>query len=172
MKVTLWQAAGEFRSLREQIDPETGEMPEGLGDLQDAAKEVVIRKLRGSAAFILEEQEAVEVLKRRVKLMQDKIKSIESGIEWTKDYIARNMALTGIHDVEAEERDYRVRLYPGRDKSVEVVDKTKVPQKYLREIPPVEATWEVDKKLALPDLKAGVVIEGLKLVERDRLEVK
>lgn len=172
MKVTLWQAAGEFRSLREQIDPETGEMPDGLGDLQDAAKEVVVRKLRGSAAYILEEQEAVEVLKRRVKLMQDKIKAIESGIEWTREYIARNMKLTGIHDVEAEERDYRVRLYPGRDKSVNVADQTKVPKDYLREIPPVEASWEVDKKKALADLKQGVVIDGLQLVEKDRLEVK
>jgi len=172
MKVTLWQAAGEFRSLRDQIDPETGEMPDGLGDLQDAAKDVVIRKLRGSAAFILEEQEAVEVLKRRVKLMQDKIKAIESGIEWTRDYMTRNMKLTGIHDVEAEERDYRVRLYPARDKSVNVVDLDVVPGPYLREIPPVERSWEVDKKKALADLKEGVVINGLTLVEKDRLEVK
>ena len=69
-------------------------------------------------------------------------------------------------------KEIRMALAAPQPEPVAVVNKDVVPGPYLREVPPVERSWEVDKKKALDDLKQGIVINGLQLVERDRLEVK
>lgn len=169
MNVTLYKAAEEFRALREQIDPETGEMPEGLGDMQDAARDVVQRKLLSCAGYIAEERASLGVLKEHIKRLQERAKNIERGIEWSEDYMSRNMLLTGILEVESETRDLKASLQKNRDKSVVVTSEEMVPLAYKRQIP---ASMEVDKRALLDALKAGQDVPGAALLIKNRLVIK
>ena len=50
MNISLYKAADDVRKLFDQMDAETGELPEGF----EPAREIVIRKSAAVAAYILE----------------------------------------------------------------------------------------------------------------------
>lgn len=172
MKVTLYQAAEDFRALREQIDPETGEMPEGLGSLQDAARDVMYTKLRGCAAYVLEEELHIDILKAQVKKLQAKIKALEHSVDWGRNYMATNMKLTGILSVDAEDQTFKAALQLARDASVVIDDDALVPDDYKVEVPAVPASMKVDKLLISNAIKDGFAVPGARIVKNDRLVLK
>lgn len=165
MNITLHQATEQVRDLLDQIDPETGELPEGF----QQAREVVTSKAIAVTAYILEAQRQVASVKGYAKELAEKIKTAEKRNEWLTRYLREHMAAAGITEIKDDRGVFTATLAKDRDEAIEVFDQSQLPGDYLREIP---ATHEPDKALIKKAIKDGFEVPGAKLVKRDRLTIK
>lgn len=165
MNITLHQATEQVRELLDQIDPETGELPEGYED----ARAIVMHKAVAVTAYLLEQDRGIASAKEYVKEMSAKVKAAEKRQDWLRRYLQEHMAAAGITEIADERGLFKASLAQGRDEAVEVFDEAQLPQDYLREIP---AKFEADKTLIKKAIKDGFEVPGARLVKRDRLTIK
>jgi hypothetical protein len=163
--ITLHSATEQVRELLDQIDAETGELPEGFED----ARALVTSKAVAVTAYILEADRHIESIKAYIKDMTSKIKTAEKRQDWLRRYLSEHMAAAGITEIKDERGVFSASLSVGRDESVDVFDEAQLPQDYLREIP---AKYEADKTLIKKALKDGFEVPGARLVKKDRLSIK
>lgn len=165
MNITLHEATEQVRSLLDQIDPDTGELPEGFED----ARALVTHKAVAVTAYILESERGIESIKAYIKDMTARVKAEEKRQDWLRRYLQEHMAAAGITEISDDRGIFKASLAVGRDESVEVFDEGQLPQDYLREIP---AKYEPDKTLIKKAIKDGFDVPGAKLVKKDRLTIK
>jgi polyhydroxyalkanoate synthesis regulator phasin len=165
MNITLHSATEQVRELIEQIDPETGELPEGFED----ARALVNSKAVAVTAYIVESDLSIESVKSYIKELTAKVKTAEKRQEWLRRYLQEHMAAAGILEIKDERGVFKASLAQGRDESVEVFDEQQLPELYLREIP---AKTEPDKTLIKKAIKDGFEVPGARLVKKDRLTIK
>jgi hypothetical protein len=140
VNITLHAATEQVRELLDQIDPETGELPEGF----EQARAIVATKAQAVTAYMLETERQAGMLKSYAKEVADRAKAAERRIEWLKGYLCSHMAACGMTEIKDERGIFTAKRYPERDEAVEVFDAEQVPSDYLREIP---AKYEPDKAL-------------------------
>lgn len=165
MNITLHQAAEGLRALLDQLDPETGELPEGF----EQAREIVATKAVAVTAYMLESEKQTEMVEQYAKELLDRVKTQRKRSDWLRQYLAVHMAACGITKIADERGLFAATLYPARDESVEVFDAAQLPTDYLREIP---AKFEPDKALIKKAIKDGFDVPGARVVAKDRLTVK
>ena len=165
MKVTLSAAVQQLEETFDQIDPETGELPEGFQQV----RELVSTKAEAVAAYMLNADHYAEMLKARSEELAAQARTIQKRRDWLKRYLLENMAAAGLTEIRANDGSFRVRRMPERDESVEVFDPNLLPDDYMREIP---AKQEPDKALIKKALKDGCDVSGARIVKRDRLEIR
>lgn len=165
MNITLHSATEQVRELLDQIDPETGALPEGFED----ARALVTKKAVAVTAYILEADRQIELAKDYVKGVQVQIKTAEKRQEWLRRYLSEHMAAAGITEIKDERGVFSASLSVGRDESVEVFDDKQLPELYLREIP---VKHEPDKALIKKAIKEGFEVPGARLVKKDRLTIR
>lgn len=165
MKITLYDAAATVRDLLEQVDAETGELPEGY----EQARAIVATKAQAVAAFILENEAQAKMVEDHAKALLDRVKTARKRSEWLKEYLRSHMAACGVLSIKSDDGTFSAVLSPGRDKSVEIFDAAQLPQDYMREIP---AKYEPDKTLIRKALDDGFTVPGAKLVAKDRLTLR
>jgi len=165
MNITLYKAAADVRELLEQIDAETGELPEGY----DQARAVVATKAQAVAAFVLENNAQADMVEAHAKALLDRVKTARKRSEWLKQYLQSHMAACGITEIAADDGTFKASLAIGRDESVDVFEPGLLPQDYMREIP---AKYEPDKALIKKAIKDGYEVPGARLVAKDRLTIK
>jgi len=163
MKVTLYQAANDLAELLDQVDTETGEIPEGLEKAAISFQE----KVRSISAYILEAEKKAGLLFERSKEMSLKAKMLEKRISWLKQYLIDNMQAANCKKVDAEDSSFTCSLALNRDKSVKITDESLLPQQYVKETLLVQA----DKKSLKADLEAGASIPGAELIINHRLTI-
>lgn len=163
--ITLYSAAETVRHLMEQIDPETGELPEGF----EQAREIVAGKAQACAAFILSNNAEADMVEAHAKALLDRVKQARKRSDWLKQYIQGHMTACGITEIKSDDRTFSATLAMGRDESVDVFDEAQLPADYMREIP---ATSAPDKTLIKKAMKDGFDVPGARLVKRDRLTIK
>lgn len=165
MQVTLYQAAATVRELLDQIDPETGELPEGF----EQARALVASKAQAVAAFILENEAHAAMVESHAKALLDRVKTARKRSEWLKEYLRSHMDACGILAIQSDDGTFTCKLEKERDESVEIFDAAQLPQDYLREIP---AKYEPDKALIKRAIKDKFDVPGARLVKKDRLTLK
>lgn len=165
MNLTLYQAAQDVRELLDQIDPETGELPEGF----EQARAIVATKAQSVAAFILENNAQADMVEAHAKALMDRVKTARKRSEWLKQYLQTHMAAAGVLSIKSDDGTFSVTLQPERDESVEIFDEAQIPADYLTEKP---ATYTPDKRLIAKAIKDKFEVPGARLVKRDRLVLK
>lgn len=165
MNLTLHAASEQVRELFDQIDPESGELPEGF----EKARAVVATKAVAVTAYILETGKQAEYLKDAAKELNDRARTGERRVAWLKQYLSSHMSAAGITKISDERGLFSATLERDRDKAVEVFDEAQVPADYMREIP---ARQEPDKVLINRAFKDGFDVPGSRIVARDRLTIK
>lgn len=165
MNLTLYQAAQDVRDMLDQIDPETGELPEGFAH----ARELVASKAQACAAFILENDAKAAMVEAHAKTLLDRVRTARRRSEWLRQYLQSHMQAAGILSIKSDDGTFAAALAIGRDESVEIFDAAQLPQDYLREVP---AKYEPDKPLIKKAIKDGFDVPGAKLVAKDRLTLK
>lgn len=165
MNITLYQAAEGVRALLDQIDPETGEMPEGF----DQARAIVATKAQAVAAFVLDTEAQADMVEQHAKRLMDAARSARKRTEWLRQYLQSHMTACGITEIKSDDGTFKASLSIGRDEPVEIFDAAQLPQDYLREIP---AKYEPDKKLIAKAIKDGYDVPGARLNRKDRLTLK
>lgn len=164
MKISLYKAAEQVRDLLEQIDVETGEMPEGF----EQARALVATKSQAVAAFIVENEAQADMVEQHAKALLERVKAARKRSVWLKQYLAGHMAACGIQKLSSDD-GLTVKLDMGRDESVEIYDPAMLDMHYLREVP---AKYEPDKILIKAALKDGHDVQGARLIRKDRLTIK
>jgi hypothetical protein len=165
MDITLHQAAEGLRALLDQLDPETGELPEGF----EQARAVVATKATAVAAYLVESEKQAEMVEQYAKELMDRVRTQRKRSDWLRQYLGTHMAACSITKITDERGLFTATLYQARDKSVEVFDAAQLPADYLREIP---AKFEPDKTLIKKAIEDGFDVPGARVVCKDRLTVK
>lgn len=165
MNITLHAAADNVRHLLDQIDPETGELPEEFKQ----ARAIVATKATAVIAYLLEDERQADMVESYVKDLMARVKTSRRRSEWLRQYLTSHMAAAGIQQIKDERGIFTAKLEVGRDEAVEVFDVALIPQDYMREIP---AKSEPDKALMKKAMKDGFDVPGAKIVKRDRLTIK
>jgi hypothetical protein len=161
MNVTLYQAAAELAAALDQIDPETGELPAEYG----TARELVERKGAAVAAYIAQREMEADAIDGRLDEISKRVKAMRSRAVHLRNYMADCMRTAGITEIASDDKLLRVRLYPGRDESVEVYDQSLLAEQFTR----VKTTREPDKTGIKVAIKSGQDVQGARIVKRDRL---
>jgi hypothetical protein len=161
MNVTLYQAATELAAALDQIDPETGELPAEYG----TARELVERKGAAVAAYIAQRELEADAIENRIDEISKRVKAMRSRAVHLRNYMADCMRTAGITEIASDDKLLRVRLYPGRDESVEVYDQSLLAEQFTR----VKTTREPDKTGIKVAIKSGQDVQGARIVKRDRL---
>jgi hypothetical protein len=161
MNVTLYQAATELAAALDQIDPETGELPAEYG----TARELVERKGAAVAAYIAQREMEADAIENRIEEISKRVKAMRSRAVHLRNYMADCMRTAGITEIASDDKLLRVRLYPGRDESVEIYDQSLLAEQFTR----VKTTREPDKTGIKVAIKSGQDVQGARIVKRDRL---
>ena len=161
MNATLYQAATELAAALDQIDPETGELPAEYG----TARELVERKGAAVAAYIAQREMEADAIDGRLEEISRRVKAMRSRAMHLRNYMADCMRTAGITEIASDDKLLRVRLYPGRDESVEIYDQSLLAEQFMR----VKTTREPDKTGIKIAIKSGQDVQGARIVKRDRL---
>lgn len=165
MQITLHKAADDVRQLLDQIDPETGELPEGF----EQARAIVATKATAVAAYLIESEKQAEAAEEYVKELSARVRSAKKRSDWLRGYLQSHMTACGITEIKDERGIFKATLAIGRDEAVEVWDEAQIPADYMVEVP---ATLKPDRVLMKKAMKDGFDIPGAKLIKRDRLTIK
>ena len=164
--LTLYNIADQYlvdlQKLQEmEIDEQTfADTLEGLsGDLEVKATNV--------AMFVRNLEASAEAIKAAEKQMAERRKVLESKADRIRQYLLDNMTRTGITKIECPYFVLSVRKNPP---AVEVLNQDMIPDEYF-DIPEPPAPT-LNKNRLKEDLKAGVIVEGVKLTAGQSLSIK
>ena len=164
--LTLYSIADQYlvdlQKLQDmEIDEQTfADTLEGLsGDLEVKATNV--------AMFVRNLEASAEAIKAAEKQMAERRKALEAKADRIRQYLLDNMNRTGITKIDCPYFVLSVRKNPP---AVEVLNQDMIPDEYF-DIPEPPAPT-LNKNRLKEDLKAGVVVEGAKLMAGQSLSIK
>lgn len=152
--VDAWDAA---------LDPETGELDETLLAAFEALQMERDTKIENIGCWIKNLAADAEALKAEAKTMTERAKSAEKKADSLKRYLTA--ALNGEKFTST-----RCAISWRRSVSVEIdeAEIPELPEQYIR----TKTTIEPDKTAIKDALKAGEIIEGCRLVEKNNISIK
>ena len=160
--MNLYQINEEIeKTIEECIDMETGEIihPEKLEQLNIARNE----KREGVALYIKNQLPEIEAIDKEIKALTTRKKQKQSRIEWLKKSLYDDMTKNGLSKFETP----KVYISFRKSTAVEVTSTDDIPDEYLLEQPP-----KVDKAGLKKELQAGFTFDGVKLVEKQNIQIK
>lgn len=164
MNITLYKAAEELRETLENIDPETGELPEGF----ENAQALVQRKAMSVAAYILDTDAQADMVEAHAKSLMERVKTARKRSTWLRQYLRTNMQETGITRVQSDDGTFTLMLERERDESVDVFDEGQLPAELVK----TEVKTSPDKVAIKKLLKDGKDVPGARIVKKDRLTIR
>lgn len=158
-KKTLQQLVLE---LLQEMESGEGEVTPELDELLDTTHD----KVAACCAVIECLESEANGYEERAEGLKSKASSRRKRAQWLRDYMQSCMKIAGLRDVRARlgSASYGARFR--NSVAVRVVDPALVPESYTRIVPEQR---QVDKRAALPDLKAGREIAGLALETHEYL---
>ena len=154
----LYELSAQMKGLQLLIDD--GEMTaadladtlEGLtGDLMDKGGDVLL--------FMANLAGDIAAFDSEIKRMTARKKTLQNNHDWLKDYLRLNMIECGITKIESPVFTATLRK---PSKMVEITSEDDLPVSYQTMVP---ASWKINKKQILDDLKAGIEIPGAKMID-------
>lgn len=161
MRITLYKAAEELRHVLDQMDVETGELPEGF----ENARGLVANRAVACASYIAQAEREIEMVEAHARELLARVASQKKRHAWLRQYLLQNMASAGIEKIDGE--DIKIVRYPERDVSVDIFDERQIPEEFLFPQP-----RKLSKETIKAALQAGADVPGAKLVWKDRLSIK
>lgn len=146
------------------VDEETGEI---IFEESDIDNLLLSRdqKLENTACYIKNLMSDIDQIKSEEKSLKERRQTKEKKVERLKSYLANSMLLFGDKKFETP----RVALSFRKSKQVEIEPNAHLPQEYVK----VKVEESPDKtKLKDAILKQGIVIDGVKVVEKENLQLK
>ncbi len=161
-KLTLYQAAA-LTTVTNYIDTETGEIDtDGL----ENANIVFNDKVLAVAAYIKNAGLEVDALATVIKDLTEKRRVLENKQASLKTYLSEILSVTNSDKISNS--TLSVSLLIGRDTSVTIEDGAVIPLYLCNDPKPPEPS-----KTKLRDaLEAGLQIDGVRIVKKDRLVIK
>lgn len=166
MNIALYQVADQYLRDLERLNELELDDQTFNDTLESLSGELEV-KATNVAMFIRNLEANAEAIKQAESAMATRRKALEARAERIKTYLLDNMTRTGITKIECPYFKIAVRDNP---ESVVIDPLAQIPGEYMRQPePPPPAPDKVAIKAAL---KAGVVIEGVKLEKKQRIDIK
>ena len=165
-KVTLYSLTEEMRSLLENVDPETGELPDGYGEVHA----LVEKKASAVAAYIANKELELQAIDDRLAIVANNVRKQRARTTWLRQYLLEAMQKTGITEIKSSDGMLSVRRLVNRDMRVIIDEQSadKIPEKYKR----TYVREEYKKKEIREDILNGEEVPGARLEAFDRLELR
>ncbi len=164
--LALYQISAQFLADLEELNDKDLDEQSFLEALNAISGEVE-EKAINTGMYIKNLEAAADAIKQAEKAMADRRKAIEKKDERIRKYLLENMLKTGITKIECPHFVLSVRKNPA---AVDVLMQDQIPDEYFDIPDPLPPT--LNKKRLAEDLKAGVVIEGARLVQGNSLQIK
>ncbi len=164
--MSLYEIGEEFRALCKIDDAVTDEDADALLALFSEVQARFDAKAAAVAAYITNlESEAAAFGAEALRLSSRKA-ALERKADWLKDYLARAMRENGVKEVKAGLFSAKFVKNPW---AVEIEPGAKIPEEYMRIPPPLSPA--PDKPRIAEALKGGAQIDGVRLVQTERLKI-
>lgn len=162
----LYELAAEYKHAAEQMADL--DLPDNvIADTLEGLSGAIEAKATNVACFIRNLEASAEQIKEAEERMAARRKAIENRAGRIKDYLKRNMLLTGIDKIECPYFSIAIRDNPP---AVVIDAASQIPQEFLRQPEPPPAV--ADKKLIAASIKAGKDVPGVHLEQSKRIEIK
>lgn len=159
--MTLYEIDQKIEAaIMNAVNEETGEITEDFALLDELQLERE-QKIENGGLYIKNLTAEIESLKAEEKALCERRKSKEKRAEWLKGYLT--YSLDG-----AKFETPKLALSFRKSVVVDVADVDKLPEEFKR----VKTTVDADKTALKEALKAGALIDGATLVEKQNLQIK
>lgn len=164
MNLALYQLADAYRLALSEIpeDATVEQMDAILAPLEGA----IALKGQNIAAYCLNIEAEAEAVEGAAKKLQARAAVAKRKAEGLRRYLFENMKRSGISEIKANDGTFCAKIKKNPP-AVEITGT--IPAEYEKVIPEQRVP---DKAKIKDDLKAGVIIEGAKLVQGERLDIK
>ena len=153
----LYEITDAYLSLDEaEKTDEIIKVLDGIKDEFDKKAENTVKVIRNFEADI-------QALRGEEKRLADKRKSLEKKKEDLKEYLYFNMERLNLRKVNAGLFDINIQKNP---QSIKILDEATIPDKYKI------ASYRIDKKTLKDDIKDGLEIEGVSLVQTEGIRIR
>ena len=165
MNLTLYQVSDDLAALIDSaIDPDTGEMLPAF----EECRSLFESKAGQVAAYILNTDATASAVQDHIKAMERKAKALATRSQHLRDYLMTHMVRTGIKEIKSSDGTFSVKLFEGRDESVEIDPGVEWPAELcVPQKPPAPS-----KTLIKAAILAGEAVAGARIVRKDRLQIK
>ncbi len=154
----LYELTDQMKGLQLLIDD--GEMSaDDLADTLEGLAGDLVAKGKDVLLFMANLAGDIAAFDSEIKRMNARKKAMQNNHDWLKHYLKSNMIECGITKIESPVFTATLRK---PTKMAEITNEKDLPVTYQTMIP---ASWQINKKQILKDLKAGVEIPGAKLID-------
>lgn len=161
---SLYQLSHEFRNQLDDLFDE-----DGVAKPEFESYRIQLgSKITQVAAYVLNTELEAEQAKNAIKRIKALQTSRENKAKRLREYLADNMKISGITEIKADDGSFEVKLYVGRDESVEIDERATFPPELCNDPKPPEPSKTKIKNAIL----AGEAIGGAQIVRKDRLTIK
>ena len=167
MNLKLYELANDYQRALIEL-PESGFDEQTIADTLEGLEGALTIKAQNVAAYVLNLEAEIEAVKAVAKRISERAETLENRAKSLRNYLYVNMKRSGISEIKANDGSFtaKIRMNPP---AVEIVPDVILPTEFIRLIP---ARTEPDKAKLKDALKDGRVINGVRLVQGDRLEIK
>lgn len=167
MNLKLYDLANDYQRALVEL-PESGLDEQTIHDTLEGLEGALTVKAQNVAAYALNLEAEAEAVRSVAKRVADRAEALENRAISLRGYLYANMKRTGITEIKAADGSFTAKI-KNNPPSVDLAEGVVLPSEFIRTIP---ARTEPDKAKLKDALKAGQVIEGARLVQGDRLEIK
>lgn len=161
MSRALYHIESELNNINEQLIESGGELSPELQDKLAMTREELATKAANYGFVILKNQSESAIIDAEIKRLKDIKDSLDNATYKIKEVISNAMIQYDLTEVKTP----TIKLSFRASESVEV-DESKLAQKYFNYKP------TVDKTTIKADLKAGIEVDGARIVSKQNLQVK
>lgn len=160
----LYEIANEYLTFLNQVS-DLDEITDEHMDLLDHYQDTLANKVLNIGSFIKNLEIEYEAIEKAIDSMSERSFKINKKLERLKDYVKFNMDKFNLKEVKNPYLDIKVRLNPP---SIIIKDEKLIPNKYIKE----QILSKIDKALICQDLKNNMIVPGVILEQKTRLEIK
>lgn len=166
----LYEYSNEIKKLiDESVNSDTGEISETISQQLDKLYTDKLQKIGDIVLFIKNEDAFVDAIDNEIKKLQEKKKAVKNKTAYLIEYIRRNIT----EGEKIEQPNYTISWR--KSSSIELEDIIDLEEMHERnpELVKKKISFEVDKIRAKEVYKkTGVLPEGLKIIEKNNLQIK
>jgi len=166
MALKLYELTDAYTSALDLFtDPEQSFTADLIADTLESIELDFDDKVINTAKVIKSMQAEAEAIHQAIKPMMDRMKAIETRADSLKDYLLHNMQKVGKNQVKSPWLTVNVQA---SQKSLNVFDESKVPQKFKHNVVSVVIDTATIKNI----MKNGIDIAGCEVVQGEHLRIK
>jgi len=157
----LYDIAEQYKNIQEMVDSDDENMLVAIADTLEGIEAEFQEKAQAVVSTAFNIESGIDAIDAHIKRLQERKKTIQAKSEWLRDYLKRNMELTGINKIECPLFTITLSKAP---QQAEITDESLLPDDYVK----VETKVSPKKAEILKALKEGADVPGAILVDGSR----